>query len=237
MLLGLDRTRAFGMKLLALLFTVCVCGCASDRLARVSERHIENRDQLVQLLGRPDRIRRVESGARWVYHSHGFNLLLLRSWHRTLTCLVHKSGSVTDLRLTGTSAQYHLSSPIVLPEDLNWLSNAYVIVVEPPPLNTHRVADSEYVVIDDLAQFYNLGHNRSRSRGQAIYRTSSTQLVLDADSREIQIDGVQRELRSRVLLARRRLWVAKDDVLNIIDPGLREKHPYKPLRISTWGRL
>jgi len=89
-------------------------------------------------------------------------------------------------------------------------------------LNAHRLASGEYVLVGDLARFYSLGRNQSVSREQAAYQTTFAQLALEADHREIRINGVQHWLSTPVLSARGQLWVAAVDVLKTIDPVFRQ---------------
>jgi hypothetical protein len=225
------------MKLSVLLFfTLFVCGCASDRVARVADQHVEDRDELLQLLGRPGRIVKVDGGSEWLYSSRGFNLLRLEYWHYDLMCLVDEAGKVTRLELTGMSRQYHLIPPAGLPEGFEAFG-ATAARAEDLSLNAHRLAGGEYVLVGDLAHLYNLGRNRSDSRRRAVYQTTSAQLVFEADRREMQINGAQHWLSTPVLPGRGLLWVATVDVLKVIDPVFRQDSPRTPLLICTCPRL
>ncbi len=229
-------------RLFILLFCAFyVCGCANDRIARVAERHIESRDQLLQLLGRPDRIIKADGESKWHYRSHGFNLFLLKFWRYNLICLVDETGKVTDMELTGWSRQYHVIPPNSLPKEFEGfgeMSNTLVAAqAENPSLSAHRLAGGEYVLVADLACFYSLGRDQCDSREWAVYRTDSAQLVLEAGHREVQINGVQHWLSTPVLSARGQLWVAGVDALETIDPIFRQGHSRTPSLIRTYPRL
>jgi hypothetical protein len=64
-----------------------------------------------------------------------------------------------------------------------------------------------------------------------MYQAVCEQLTLEANQREIQINGVQRRLNTPVLYARGELWVTPEDVTTIIDPVFRAGHSRKPLLI------
>lgn len=180
------------MKLsILLLFTLCACGCASDRLAGLAEHQIKDQHELWQCLGRPDRIVKVDGGTKWTYHSHGFRLMPLEFWDRQLTCLIDEAGKVTRQNLTGISRQYHLTMSASRPEGFDWMLSPAADWTEDASLNAHHLAGAEYVMIGDIAALYNLGPNRSGSRTRAIYQTASAQLALEANHHEIQINGVE----------------------------------------------
>ncbi len=219
-----------------LLFTLYACGCASDRLAGLAEHHVEDQHELWQHLGRPDRIIKVNGGTKWFYHSHGFSLIPLEFWHHSLTCLIDETGKVTRQELTGVSRQYHLILSAGQPEGFDWVFGPTAPWQEDSSLNAHHLAGAGYVMIGDVADLYNLGHNRSGSRTRAVYQTVSAQLTLEANHREIQIDGVQHRLNMPVLSARGELWVTPEDVTEIIDPVFRAGHSRKPLLIRPPGR-
>jgi len=100
-------------------------------------------------------------------------------------------------------------------------------------LNAHRLAGGEYVAVGDLARFYGLGHNLSRSDGRAEYRTTFAQLSLQEDRREISFNGAQHWLSTPVLAARGQLWISAVDVLKTIDPVLRRGRSRTPSVIRT----
>jgi N-acetylmuramoyl-L-alanine amidase len=74
-------------------------------------------------------------------------------------------------------------------------------------LHSHRLAGKSYITVGEILQCYQI---------------SRTQLSVQADRREITIDGVQHWLSSPVLDARGQLWIPSSDVLKTIDPILRQ---------------
>jgi N-acetylmuramoyl-L-alanine amidase len=95
------------------------------------------------------------------------------------------------------------------------------------PLHSHRLAGASYIDVGELADYYRLGHNSSRNAGRATYR----QLSVEADRREITLNGVQHWLSAPVLSARGQLWITARDVLKTIDPVLRQGRSRSPSTI------
>ena len=89
-------------------------------------------------------------------------------------------------------------------------------------LTAHRLAGGEYVSAGELAEYYELGRNRSGSSERADYRTSFAKISLQAERREIQLNGAQHWLSAPVLNARGQLWISSVDLLKDIDPVLRQ---------------
>ncbi|HUK83747.1 MAG TPA: N-acetylmuramoyl-L-alanine amidase [Verrucomicrobiae bacterium] len=88
-------------------------------------------------------------------------------------------------------------------------------------LKSHRIGGKSYVTVGDVAGFYHLGR-AIRERNQRItYRTATASLVVEANSREIQLDGVGHWLSTPVLTARGEFWLTTSDILKTIDPVLR----------------
>jgi len=96
---------------------------------------------------------------------------------------------------------------------------------ESTTLNAHRLAGGEYVNVGEMARFYNLGHNQSGSSERADYHTSTAQIALQKDQREIKLNGVTHWLSIPVLTARGQLWVSALDVLKTIDPVFHGGRP------------
>lgn len=99
-------------------------------------------------------------------------------------------------------------------------------------LKTHRLAGSDYVAVTELVRHYNLGRNLSGDFARAEYRTSSAHLAVQAERREVRINGVRHWLSAPVLGARDRLWVKELDLIKTIDPILRpqKRRPGTPIR-------
>lgn len=89
-------------------------------------------------------------------------------------------------------------------------------------LNARRMNGSEYVAVGDLARFYNLGPNRSGAPDRAVYRNSYAELSLEAERRDIQLNGVTHWLGAPALSARGQLWISATDVLKTLDPVWRQ---------------
>jgi N-acetylmuramoyl-L-alanine amidase len=85
-----------------------------------------------------------------------------------------------------------------------------------------RFGGRSYVRVGDVARYYNLGRNNNGATGRAEYRTSFATLAIEAERREIQLNGVQHWLSAPVLDTQGRLWVSSLDVLKTIDPVLRQ---------------
>jgi N-acetylmuramoyl-L-alanine amidase len=94
-------------------------------------------------------------------------------------------------------------------------------------LHAHRLAGGSYIAASELADYYQLGRNSSRDSDQVIYR----QLSLEADRREITVNGVQHWISSPVIAARGQLWITALDVLKTVDPVLRQGRSRNPALI------
>src|SRR3989442_1219102 len=73
-------------------------------------------------------------------------------------------------------------------------------------LHSHRLAGNSYVTVSELVDTYQI---------------SRSQISVEADQREITLNGVQHWLSAPVLAARGQLWITSLDVLKSIDPVLR----------------
>lgn len=100
-------------------------------------------------------------------------------------------------------------------------------------LKAYRFDGGEYVSVSELADFYRLGRDLSGARERAEFRGAQGRLALQAERREIELNGVTHWLGAPVLFERGRLWVAATDVLKGIDPVLREGRQRKPLPVRT----
>jgi len=86
----------------------------------------------------------------------------------------------------------------------------------------HRLAGGQYVAVRQLASAYELGRDRSRDARRAEYRTSTAELAIEADHRDIHLNGVIHWLGAPVLAQRGTLWIRADDLSKTIAPVL---HP------------
>ena len=109
----------------------------------------------------------------------------------------------------------------------NWIQICLVVMMsatvdaQTAVLRSHRLAGRSYVMVGDLASYYHLGRGIWQDDKRVAYRTAAASLAVEADSREIQLDGVKHWLSAPVLSARGELWMTPLDVLKTIDPILR----------------
>lgn len=87
-------------------------------------------------------------------------------------------------------------------------------------LKGYRIGDDLYVSVNDLAAYYNLGRDKSAAFASGEYRTATASLSVQADRRDIELNGIAHWLTAPIVAARGRLWMAKTDVLKTIDPVL-----------------
>lgn len=85
-------------------------------------------------------------------------------------------------------------------------------------LHSHRIAGNNYITVGEILDAYQL---------------SRSQLIVQADRREIQLNGVQHWLSAPVLSARGQLWITSTDVLKAIDPVLRQARSKTPSPVRT----
>lgn len=88
------------------------------------------------------------------------------------------------------------------------------------PLKSYQIAGARYVAVADVARYYGLGRDTNSDASRAVYATSFVRLVLQADQRDAEINGVHHWLTSPVRSSRGRLWIRSTDVLKTIDPVL-----------------
>jgi N-acetylmuramoyl-L-alanine amidase len=93
---------------------------------------------------------------------------------------------------------------------------------DPQIVPQHRLAGGQYVAVRQLASAYELGRDRSRNTRRAEYRTSTAELAIEADHRDIRLNGVVHWLGAPVLAQRGTLWIHADDLSKTIAPVL---HP------------
>jgi N-acetylmuramoyl-L-alanine amidase len=93
---------------------------------------------------------------------------------------------------------------------------------DPQIVPQHRLVGGQYVAVRQLASVYELGRDRSPSARRAEYRTSAAELTIEADHRDIHLNGVVHWLSAPVLAQRSALWIRADDVSKTIAPVL---HP------------
>jgi N-acetylmuramoyl-L-alanine amidase len=95
---------------------------------------------------------------------------------------------------------------------------------EPSTLHAYRFGSTYYVPIGDVASYYGLGADTRGSLTRAEYKTSFGQLEVEADRRDILLNGVTHWISTPILVERDRLWIGEIDVLKTIDPVLQPRH-------------
>lgn len=99
---------------------------------------------------------------------------------------------------------------------------------EPSTLHAYRFNGTYYVAVSDVASYYGLGADTRGSLTRAEYKTSFGQLEVEADRRDILVNGVTHWISTPILTERNRLWIAELDVLKTLDPVLQPQHLRKP---------
>ncbi len=94
---------------------------------------------------------------------------------------------------------------------------------DPQIVPQHHLAGGQYVAVGQLASVYELGRDRSQNARRAEYRTSNAELAIEADHRDIRLDGVVHWLDAPVLAQRGALWIRAVDVSKTIIPVLRPR--------------
>lgn len=95
-------------------------------------------------------------------------------------------------------------------------------------LHAYRFGGTYYVSVSDMASYYGLGADTRGGLTRAEYKTSFGQLEVEADRRDILLNGVNHWISTPILAERNRLWIAELDVLKTIDPVLEPQHLSKP---------
>ena len=105
---------------------------------------------------------------------------------------------------------------------------ASVAFAQPTTLRAYRYGNTYYVAVSDVAYYYGLGTDARGVINRAEYKTSYAQLEMEADSRDILLNGVNHWLSAPVLASRGKLWISELDVLKVLDPVLRSERLRKP---------
>ena len=104
---------------------------------------------------------------------------------------------------------------------------------QPSTLRAYRFGGTYYVAVSDVASYYGLGADTRGGLTRAEYKTSFGQLEVEADRRDILVNGVTHWISTPILAERNRLWIAELDVLKTLDPVLQPQHLRKPGASST----
>lgn len=97
-------------------------------------------------------------------------------------------------------------------------------------LRAYRYGNTYYVAVGDVAYYYGLGPDIRGVVNRAEYKTSSAQVEMEADRRDILVNGVNHWLSTPILATRGKLWISELDVLKTLDPVLRPDRLRKPGR-------
>ena len=92
---------------------------------------------------------------------------------------------------------------------------------QPATLKAYRYGNTYYVAISDVANYYGLGTDARDAVNRAEYKSNLGQLELEADRRDVFINGLTHWLSAPILATRGKLWIAELDVLKTLDPVLR----------------
>jgi N-acetylmuramoyl-L-alanine amidase len=92
---------------------------------------------------------------------------------------------------------------------------------QPLTLKAYRFGNTYYVAVSDVANYYGLGRDTRDGADRAEYKTGLGQLELDADHRDVFINGVTHWLSTPIFATRGKLWIAELDILKTLDPVLR----------------
>jgi N-acetylmuramoyl-L-alanine amidase len=98
---------------------------------------------------------------------------------------------------------------------------------QPPTLKAYRFGNTYYVAISDVANYYGLGADARDGADRAEYETSLGQLEVEADHRDVFINGVTHWLSTPIFATRGKLWIAELDILKTLDPVLRPERLHK----------
>jgi N-acetylmuramoyl-L-alanine amidase len=104
---------------------------------------------------------------------------------------------------------------------------------QPSSLKVYRFGNSYYVSVNDVAAYYGLGRDTRGVVDRAEYKTSFAQLEMQADRRDILLNGVNHWLSAPILAARGKLWITELDVAKTLDPVLRPEQLRSRSQIRT----
>jgi N-acetylmuramoyl-L-alanine amidase len=99
---------------------------------------------------------------------------------------------------------------------------------QPTTLKAYRYGNTYYVAVSDVANYYGLGADARGVVNRAEYKTGFAQLEMEADRRDILLNGVNHWLSTPILAMRGKLWIAEIDVLKVLDPVLQPGRLRKP---------
>jgi N-acetylmuramoyl-L-alanine amidase len=103
-----------------------------------------------------------------------------------------------------------------------------VTFAQPTALKAYRYGNTYYVAVSEVANYYGLGPDTRGVINRAEYKTSFAQLELEADRRDVLVNGVNHWLSAPILEVRGKLWIAELDILKTLDPVLQPQRLRKP---------
>jgi N-acetylmuramoyl-L-alanine amidase len=92
---------------------------------------------------------------------------------------------------------------------------------QPSTLHAYRFGSAYYVPVNDVANYYGLGRDDRELANRAEFKTSFGHLEVEADRRDILVNGVTHWLSVPILGERGRLWISEQDILKTLNPVLR----------------
>ena len=98
---------------------------------------------------------------------------------------------------------------------------AGTVFAQPTTLKAYRYGNTYYIAASDVANYYGLGPDARGVVNRAEYKTSFAQLEMEADRRDILLNGVNHWLSTPILATRGKLWITENDVLKVLDPVLQ----------------
>ncbi len=99
---------------------------------------------------------------------------------------------------------------------------------QPTTLRAYRFGNTYYIAAGDVANYYGLGSDARGAVNRAEYKTNFAQLEMEADRRDILVNGVTHWLSAPVPVTRSKLWISELDVLKVLDPVLQPGRLRKP---------
>jgi hypothetical protein len=97
---------------------LAMLGCATQRISLDSVKDVRNKEDLLQMLGKPDwAIRNEDGGEEWVYRSKTCNILQLEYTQRHFIFLLNKNGELINKDMSEILRKYRLFPLRKLPDE------------------------------------------------------------------------------------------------------------------------
>ena len=95
-----------------------VLGCATHRISLDRAKDVRNQEDLVRMLGKPDRATKNQDGyEEWIYRSKTCNILRLEYTSRDFIFLLNKNGEVIRKDMSELLRKYRLMPLRKLPDE------------------------------------------------------------------------------------------------------------------------